>query len=71
MKRIKEKCKAIKRILMAGQYAVYVINNGYTPGCKGKGTCLISDNASELFLETIVKFTQKVIDGEVKEVKDE
>lgn len=67
MKRIKEKCKAIKHILMAGQYAVFVINDGYTLGCKGKAACLISDNASELFLESIVKFTQKVIEGEIKD----
>lgn len=67
MKQIKEKYKAIKHILMGGQYAVYVINDGYTPGCKGKAACLISDNASELFLRTIVEFTQKVIDGEVKD----
>lgn len=66
MKQIKEKYKVIKHILMGGQYAVFVINDGYTPGCKGKAACLISDNASELFLTAIVRFTQKVIEGEVK-----
>lgn len=62
MKRLKEKTKAIWHILRGGQYAIYVINNGYinrktTPE---KVTCLISDNASDVFLETIVDFTDKV-----------
>lgn len=61
MKRLKEKTKAIWHILKGGQYAVYVINNGYmnketTPQ---KAACLISDNASDLFLEAIVAFTDK------------
>lgn len=61
MKRFKEKAKAIWHILKGGQYAVYVINNGYvnketTPK---KAACLISDNASDMFLETIVEFTDR------------
>lgn len=61
MERIKEKAKAIWYILKGGQYAVYVINNGYvnketTPQ---KAACLISDNASDMFLETIVEFTDR------------
>lgn len=61
MERIKEKVKAIWYILKGGQYAVYVINNGYvnketTPK---KAACLISDNASDMFLETIVEFTDR------------
>ena len=45
MKRLKEKAKAIWHIIIGGQYAVYVINNGYvnketTPK---KAACLISD----------------------------
>jgi hypothetical protein len=61
MERIKEKAKAIWYILKGGQYAVYVINNGYvnketTPK---KAACLISDNASDMFLETIVEFTDR------------
>lgn len=61
MKRLKEKAKAIWHIIKGGQYAVYVINNGYvnretTPK---KVACLISDNASDMFLETIVDFTDK------------
>lgn len=66
MKRIKEKLKAIKYILKGGQYAVYVINDGYTPGCKGKAACLISDNASVCFLKAIVNLTQKVLMEELK-----
>lgn len=68
MKQIKEKYKAIKHILMGGQYAVFVINDGYTPGCKGKAACLISDNASVCFLKSIVRLTQKVL---MEELKDE
>lgn len=61
MERIKEKAKAIWYILKGGQYAVYVINNGYvnketTPK---KAACVISDNASDMFLETIVEFTDR------------
>jgi len=61
MERLKEKAKAIWHILKGGQYAVYVINNGYvnketTPQ---KAVCLISDNASDIFLETIVEFTDR------------
>lgn len=61
MKRLKEKAKAIWYIIIGGQYAVYVINNGYvnketTPK---KAACLISDNASDMFLETIVDFTDR------------
>ena len=61
MERIKQKAKAIWYILKGGQYAVYVINNGYvnketTPK---KAACLISDNASDMFLETIVEFTDR------------
>lgn len=61
MKRLKEKSKAIWHILKGGQYAVYVIDNGYvnketTPQ---KAVCRISDNASDIFLETIVEFTDR------------
>lgn len=63
MKRVKEKLKAIWHILLGGQYAVYVINNGYvnretTPK---RAACLISDNATELFLGSIVEFTEGYI----------
>lgn len=42
---------------------VFVVNNGYvdfdtTPN---KAACLISDNAEEFFLESIVEFTEKYI----------
>lgn len=62
MNRLKEKAKAIWHILKGGQYAVYVINDEYVVGGnnKGKICCVISDNASDLFLETIVDYTDKV-----------
>lgn len=61
MKRIKEKLKAIWYIIKGGQYAVYVINDGYEIGIKGqkKTCCVISDNASDLFLDAIIEFTNK------------
>lgn len=63
MKRLKEKAKAIWHILKGGQYAVFVINNGYvnrdtTPN---RAACLISDNAQLYFFESIVEFTEKYI----------
>lgn len=63
MNRIKEKIKAIWAIIKGGQYAVFVINNGYlnaetTPN---KATCLISDNTTDYFLEAIVEFVQNYI----------
>lgn len=67
MGRIKEKLKAIKHIIQGGQYAVYVINDGYTIGCKGKACCVISDNASDLFLKTVIEFTTKCIEERNKD----
>lgn len=61
MKRFKEKAKAIWAILKGGQYAVFVINNGYVnkEDTPNKAACLISDDASDMFLESIVNFTDK------------
>lgn len=61
MKRFKEKAKAIWHILKGGQYAVFVINAGYVSKEKTphKTACLISDNASDVFLESIVDFTDR------------
>lgn len=60
MKRLKEKVKAIWHILKGGQYAVFVINNGYVNSkmTPNKSACLISDNASDFFLESIIEFTK-------------
>lgn len=51
MKRFKEKIKAIWYIIKGGQYAVYVINDGYKVGVKKqkKSCCIISDTASDVF----------------------
>lgn len=61
MKRFKEKTKAIWAILKGGQYAVFVMNTGYVSKEKTpyKAACLISDNASDVFLESIVDFTDR------------
>lgn len=63
MKRFKEKTKAIWHILKSGQYAVFVINNGYIDSdtTPNKAACLISDNAEGFFLESIIEFTEKYI----------
>lgn len=63
MKRLKEKAKAIWHILKGGQYAVFVINNGYVDSetTPNRAACLISDNAEQYFLESIVEFTEKYI----------
>lgn len=63
MKRIKEKIKAIWYIIKGGQYAVYVLNHGYVSSkvTPNKAACLISDNASKLFVETIIEFNKKYI----------
>lgn len=63
MKRLKEKAKAVWHILKGGQYAVFVINNGYVNSetTPNKAACLISDNAQLFFLESIVEFTEKYI----------
>lgn len=61
MKRLKEKVKAIWYILKGGQYAVFVINNGYVNSKKtyNKAACLISDDASDFFLESIIEFAKR------------
>lgn len=63
MKRLKEKAKAIWHILKGGQYAVFVINNGYVDSdtTPNRAACLISDNAELYFLESIVEFTEMYI----------
>lgn len=63
MKRLREKTKAIWAILKGGQYAVFVINNGYIDSetTPNSAACLISDNAGKLFLDSIVEFTGKYI----------
>lgn len=60
MKRFKEKIKAIWYIIKGGQYAVYVINDGYvdSESTPNKAACLISDNASDMFLDCIINFTK-------------
>lgn len=63
MKRLKEKAKAIWHILKGGQYAVFVINNGYVDSdtTPNRAACFISDNAQLYFLDSIVGFTEKYI----------
>lgn len=63
MKRLREKLKAIYHLLKGGQYAVYIINDGYVNAeeTPNKAACLISDNASVFFLECVIKFTNNYI----------
>lgn len=60
MKKLKEKLKAIYHIIMDDEYAVYTVTIKNGKRVKGKTCCLISDNASKIFLETIVEFTKKI-----------
>lgn len=59
MSRIKEKLKAIWHVITDDEYAIYTftVKNGVR--VKGRSACLISDNSTPLFLETVIKFTQK------------
>ena len=61
MKRLKEKAKANWHLLKGGQLAMYVINNGYVnkEATPNKAACFISDNASDIFLESMVDFTDR------------
>lgn len=44
---------------MDDEYAVYTITIKNGKIVRNKICCIISDNASEIFIECIVKFTQK------------
>lgn len=59
MKRFKEKIKAIYHIISDDEYAVFTVTvkNGVRRSC----ACLISDNASSIFLKCIIEFTTKYI----------
>lgn len=59
MKRLKEKLKAIRHIITDDEYAVYTITIKNGKIVRNRICCLISDNASNFFIECIVKFTQK------------
>lgn len=59
MKRLKEKIKAIWHIITDSEYAVYTLTLKNGKRVNGRCACLISDNASTLFLKCIVEFTEK------------
>lgn len=56
MSRIKEKLKAICHIIIDNEYAVYTVT--IKNGVRKSSSCLISDNASNVFLNSIVDFTR-------------
>lgn len=60
IKRFKEQLIAIWAIMKGGQYAVFVVDNGYVNSktTPNKAVCIISDNASDLFLASIAVFTE-------------
>lgn len=64
--RIKEKIKAIMHIITDDEYAIYTVTVKNGKWIKGNGHCIISDNASDLFLETILTFTDKYRKNENK-----
>ena len=59
MSRIKEKLKAILHIVVDNEYAVYTVT--VKNGVRKTSSCLISDNASNVFLYSIVDFTRRYI----------
>ena len=63
MKKLKEKLKAIRHIITDGEYAVYTITVKDGKVIRNRICCLISDNASELFIDCIIKFTEKYKNG--------
>ncbi|WP_321331854.1 hypothetical protein [uncultured Bacteroides sp.] len=61
MKRVIEKIKAIWHIITDDEYATYTITIKNGKRVEGRSSCFISDNASTMFLDTIVEFTSKYI----------
>lgn len=59
MSRLKEKMKAIKHIITDDEYVIYTVTVKNYERVKGRSCCLISDNASDVFLQSIVEFTEK------------
>lgn len=57
MRRLKEKIKAIWHIMADSEYVVYTVT--VKNGVRVRSACIISDNSTPLFLETVIKFTQK------------
>ena len=55
IKIFKEKLKAIYHIIKDKEYAVYTVT--VTNGERVSSACLISDNASNVFIQSIIKFT--------------
>lgn len=51
----KEKLKAIYHIIKDKEYAVYTVT--VIDGIRTSYLCLISDNASKVFIQSIIKFT--------------
>lgn len=61
-----EKIKCIYHIIVDKEYAVYTIKRKNGKLVKGKFACYISDNASSLFLNCILKLTSKHIEDNRK-----
>ena len=55
MKTFKEKLKSIYHIIKDKEYAVYTVT--VANGERVSSACLISDNASKVFIQSIIKFT--------------
>lgn len=58
MKRIIEKFVAIYYIITNSEYAIYTTTD---KSDKRRSNCIVSDNASSLFLNNIITFTGKII----------
>ena len=59
MSRIKEKLKGIWHIITDDEYVIYTVTIKNGKRVKDRCSCLISDNASDLFLENVVVFIDK------------
>lgn len=59
MKQIIEKLKAIYHIITDNEYAVYTVT--VKNGIRKRSSCLISDNASPVFLSCVIDFNTKYI----------
>ena len=63
MKRLKEKLKAIWHIIADDEYAVYTITVKDGKVVRNRICCISSDNASKLFIDCIIKFSEKYKNG--------
>jgi len=67
MRRTIEKLKAIWHIITDDEHAIYTITIDRNKMVRKRNCCIISDNASDLFLQNVVEFTDKYRKGILEE----